>query len=150
MKSGGRVDKVPPPPAGVWLPGRPLAPRSASLYLLGAPAGIGLPHVGGGLDGGDELEDGVADADEADDGAGDYAQDVAVQEDGADKDVEGAAADEAEEEGGVARDLGRDLELEEAGGFSRGQRDAVSSGASEGVERGLGVGGCIPRPKIMT
>lgn len=88
-----------------------------ALHLLGAPAGVGLPHVGRGLDGGDELEDGVADADEADDGAGDYAQDVAVEQDGADEDVEGAAADEAEEEGGVARDLRRDLELEEAGGW---------------------------------
>lgn len=86
------------------------------LDLLGAPAGVGLAHVCGGLDGGDELEDGVADADEADDGAGDDAQDVAVEEDAADKDVEGAAADEGEEEGGVAGDLGRDLELEEAGG----------------------------------
>lgn len=93
------------------------APLHLSLHLLGAPAGVGLPHVGGGLDGGDELEDGIADADEADDGARDYAQDVAVEQDGADEDVEGAAADEAEEEGRVARDLGRDLELEEAGGF---------------------------------
>lgn len=41
---------------------------------------------------------------------------MAVEQDGADEDVEGAAADEAEEEGGVARDLGRNLELEEAGG----------------------------------
>lgn len=41
---------------------------------------------------------------------------MAVEQDGADEDVEGAAADEAEEERGVARDLGRDLELEEAGG----------------------------------
>lgn len=101
----------------------PRACLSAALYLLGAPAGVGLPHVGGGLDGGDELEDGVADADEADDGAGDYAQDVAVQQDGADEDVEGAAADEAEEEGGVARDLGRDLELEEAGGCWRREKN---------------------------
>lgn len=92
-------------------------PWPSPLYLLGAPAGVGLPHVGGGLDGGDELENGVADADKADDGASNYAQDVAVEQDGADEDVEGAAADEAEEEGGVARDLGRDLELEEAGGF---------------------------------
>ncbi|KUI54777.1 hypothetical protein VP1G_10633 [Cytospora mali] len=56
------------------------------------------------------------DTDEPDDGAGDDAQDVAVEEDAADEDVEGAAADEGEEEGGVAGDLGRDLELEEAGG----------------------------------
>lgn len=41
---------------------------------------------------------------------------MAVEEDAADKDVEGAAAGEAEEERGVAGHLGRDLELEEAGG----------------------------------
>lgn len=99
------------------------------LYLLGAPAGVGLPHVGGGLDGGDEFEDGVADADEADDGAGDYAQDVAVQQDGADEDVEGATADEAEEEGRVTRDLGWDLELEEAGGLLRRVPLVKSEGA---------------------
>lgn len=93
-----------------WL----LCPR---LYLLGAPAGVGLPHVGGGLDRGNKLEDGVANTNKANNRARNYAQDVAVEQDGADKDVEGAAADEAEEEGGVARDLGRDLELEEAGGF---------------------------------
>lgn len=110
-------------------PGRVSPP--SPLYLLGAPAGVSLPHVGWGLDGGDELEDGVADANEADDGAGDYAQDMAVQQDGADEDVEGAAADEAEEEGRVARDLGWDLELEEAGGFFAGGGD-VRQGTQEG------------------
>lgn len=39
-----------------------------------------------------------------------------MEQDRADEDVEGAAADEGEEEGGVAGDLGRDLELEEADG----------------------------------
>lgn len=85
------------------------------LHLFGAPASVGLAHVGRRLDGGDELENDVADTNEADDGAGEDAQDAVVQEDGADKDVEGAATDEGEEEGGVARDLGRDLELEETG-----------------------------------
>lgn len=94
-----------------------MAPLHLSLHLFGAPAGVGLPHIGGGLDRRDELKDGVTNANETDNRARDYAQDVAVEQDGADEDVEGAAADEAEEEGRVARDLGRDLELEEAGGF---------------------------------
>lgn len=94
-------------------------PRAAPVFLdlLGAPAGVGLPHVGGRLDGGDELEDDVAHTDKPDDGAGDDAQHAVVQQDGAHEDVEGAAPDEGEEEGGVARDLRRDLELEEAGGY---------------------------------
>lgn len=111
----------------------PLCPR---LYLLGAPAGVGLSHVRGGLDAGDKFEYSVADANKANDGAGDYAQDVAVEQDGADKDVEGAAADEAEEEGGVARDLGRDLELEEAGGFCGGQSPLVKVRVCENGQGG--------------
>lgn len=112
----------PPPPTRSPLPTRSTV---ADLDLLRAPAELRLPHVGGGLDGGDELEDGVGDADEADDGAGDDAQDVAVEEDAADEDVEGAAADEGEEEGGVAGHLGRDLELEEAGGWCAAPRRAA-------------------------
>lgn len=73
-----------------------------ALHLLGAPAGIRLAHVGWRLDGGDEFEHNIADADEADDGAGDDAQPAVVQQDRADEYVEGAAADEGEEEGGVA------------------------------------------------
>lgn len=117
------------------------------LYLLGAPAGVGLPHVGGGLNRGDELKDSVADANEANNRARDYAQDVAVEQDGADEDVEGAAADEAEEEGRVARDLGRYLELEEAGGFYGG-RVSLAKMLDFGKEREEE--GCLPRPKIMT
>lgn len=115
----------PPPPTRSPLPTRSTV---ADLDLLRAPAELRLPHVGGGLDGGDELEGGVADADEADDGAGDDAQDVAVEEDAADEDVEGAAADEGEEEGGVAGHLGRDLELEEAGGWFAAPRVRDRSG----------------------
>ncbi len=88
---------------GVWI----------ILDLLGAPALVGLAHVGGGLDGGDELEGDVADADEADDAARDDAQDAVVEQDAADEDVEGAAAGEGEEEGRVPRQLRRDLELEQ-------------------------------------
>lgn len=75
---------------------------NSTLHLLGAPAGIGLAHVGGRLDGGYELEHDVADADEADNGAGDDAQPAVVQQNRADEDVERAAADEGEEEGSVA------------------------------------------------
>lgn len=39
-----------------------------------------------------------------------------MKQDRADKDVKGAAANEGEEEGGVAGDLGWDLELEQADG----------------------------------
>lgn len=87
------------------------------LHLLGTPAGIGLSHVGRRLDGRDEFQDDVADADEANDGARDDAQHAIVQQDRADKDVESAATDKGEQEGGIARDLGWDLELEEAGGY---------------------------------
>lgn len=66
------------------------SPFSSSLRLdlLGTPAGVGLAHVGGGLDGRDELEDGVADTDQADDGAGNDAEDAAAEEDGSDEDVD--------------------------------------------------------------
>ena len=59
-----------------------------ALHLLGAPAGIGLAHVGRRLNGRDELETAVGQANKADDGAGDDAQDVVVEEDGADEDVD--------------------------------------------------------------
>lgn len=43
-----------------------------------------------------------------------------MEQNRADKDVKGTATDEGEEEGGVAGDLGRDLELEETDGcFAR-------------------------------
>lgn len=60
----------------------------SALDLLGAPALVGLAHVGRGLDGGDELEGDVADTDEPDDAAGDLAEHVVVEEDRADKDVD--------------------------------------------------------------
>ena len=83
------------------------------LDLLGAPALVGLAHVGGGLDGGDELEGDVGDADEADDGAGDDAEDGQAEQDGADEDVEGAAPREREQERAVPRRLRRHLELQQ-------------------------------------
>lgn len=106
------------------------------LDLLGAPAGVGLAHVGRGLNGGDELEDGVADANEADEGAGNDAEDAAAEENGSHEDVEDTTADEGEEERGVSRDLRRDLELEEADG---GTKDDDVDTNDEGLESiGLG------------
>lgn len=133
------------------------AAGEVSLHLLRTPASVGLPHVGGRLDGRDELEDDVADADEADDGARDDAQHAVVEQDGAYEDVECATADEGEQEGGVARDLRRDLELEEAGGC-RGASKLSATGLSErrrpprgGGERELwGSSKDLPRPKIIT
>lgn len=100
-----------------WSGNRVIPYRAPVLHLLGAPAGVGLPHIGRRLDRRDEFENDVADADEADDGARDDAQHAVVQQNRADKDVESAATNEGEEEGGVARDLRWDLELEEAGGY---------------------------------
>ncbi len=71
-----------PPPSSVDDHAHP------SLDLLGAPAGVRLAHVGWGLDGWDELEGDVADADDADDGAGNDAEDAVVEQDAADKDVD--------------------------------------------------------------
>lgn len=87
-----------------------------SLHLFRAPASVRFPHIGRRLDAGDELEDDVADTDETDDGASNDAQDAVVQQNRPNKDVKSAAADEGEKEGGVAGDLGRDLELEETDG----------------------------------
>lgn len=89
----------------------------ARLHLLGTPTGVGLPHVGRRLNRRDELQDDIADTDETDDGASDDAQHTVMQQNRADKDVEGAATDEGEEKRGIARDLGWDLEFEETGGY---------------------------------
>lgn len=58
------------------------------LDALGTPASIGLPHVGGGLDRGDELETDVAEAGEADDGASDFGPDAVAEDQATDKDVD--------------------------------------------------------------
>jgi len=49
-----------------------------NLDLLGTPALVSLAHVGGRLDGGDELEGDVSETDEADQRAVDDAQHVVV------------------------------------------------------------------------
>lgn len=69
------------------------------LDLLGTPAGVGLAHVGRGLDGRDELEDGVADTDQADDGAGNDAEDAAAEEDGSDENIDCFSARNAGQRG---------------------------------------------------
>lgn len=60
----------------------------ASLDLLSTPTLIRLAHVRRRLDGGNELEDEVANTDETDDGAGNVTQHPVVQQDGADEDVD--------------------------------------------------------------
>lgn len=107
------------------------------LDLFGAPARIRLAHIGGRLDGGDELKDDVRRPDQADDGSRDDLERVTREQDGADEDVDWAretgcqegpraqlprgergfvlltdtATKEGEKKRGVARDLGRNLEL---------------------------------------
>ncbi len=58
------------------------------LDLLGAPASVRLAHIGGRLDGRDVLEGDVDNADDADEGASQYPQDVGVEQEGADEDVD--------------------------------------------------------------
>ena len=65
------------------------AAADASLHLLGAPpGGLSLAHVAGGLDRRDELEDDVAEADDAHDAAGDVADDLLAEEEAAEEDVD--------------------------------------------------------------
>jgi hypothetical protein len=59
-----------------------------ALNLLSAPTRVGVAHVRWGLDGRDVLEDDVAEADQADDGAGDILEPALVEDDGADEDVD--------------------------------------------------------------
>lgn len=65
-----------------------ISSREALLHLLGAPAGIGLAHVGRRLNGGHKLKHAVGQADDADNGASNDAQGVVVEEDGADENVD--------------------------------------------------------------
>lgn len=68
---------------------KPTPAADASLHLLGAPpGGLSLAHVAGGLDRGDELEDDVAEADDAHDAAGDVADDLLAEEEAAEEDVD--------------------------------------------------------------
>lgn len=65
-----------------------LVQGAAGLDLLSTPALVGLAHVGGGLDGGNELESQVSETSETDDGASDVAEHVAVEEKTANEDVD--------------------------------------------------------------
>lgn len=60
----------------------------ASLDLLSTPTLVRFAHVRRGLNGGNELEDEVADTDETDNGAGNVTQHQIVQQDGANEDVD--------------------------------------------------------------
>ncbi len=60
----------------------------ALLDLLRTPTGIGFAHVGGWFDGRNKLENAVDEANNTDNGAGNDAQGVAVEKDGADEDVD--------------------------------------------------------------
>lgn len=58
------------------------------LDLLSTPTLVGLAHVGRRLDGGDEFKDNVSDTGESNNAAGDIAKDVAMDQDGADENVD--------------------------------------------------------------
>lgn len=64
------------------------------LDLLSTPALVSLAHVGRGLDRRNELESDVADTNEADNAAGNDAEDMVVEEDRADEDVEDTPTEE--------------------------------------------------------
>jgi hypothetical protein len=100
------------------------------LDLLSAPASIRLAHVRGGLDGRDELEGDVGDADDADDGAGNDPDDAVVQKDAANKDVDCATLISpssfiTSKEGGTYRYHGR--------GTRTGTRRSEKPGAESGT-----------------
>jgi len=103
------------------------------LDLLSTPAsGLGLAHVGRGLDRRNELEGDVGDTNDANDATGDLAEDLVAEDETADEDVEDSATDEGEEERGVARDLRGDLELE--------QRDAETEDDQVDADNNGGTG----------
>lgn len=64
--------------------------RGRGLDTLGAPSGVGLAHVRGGLDGGHELEGDVSDTDDADDAAGDDEPGAVAEDQATDEDVDWA------------------------------------------------------------
>lgn len=66
--------------------------ESHCLDLLGTPAsGLGLAHVGRGLDRGNELEGDVGDTDDADNATGNLAEDLVAEDEAADEDVDCAS-----------------------------------------------------------
>ena len=115
---GGRLETNPSKGHGARfaLAESPGSLEGRCLDLLRAPAGIRFPHVGRGLDRGNELEGDISHTDQANDGAGNNPQDVGVEEDAANEDIEDTTADEREKERSVARDLRRNLEFKKTSG----------------------------------
>jgi len=89
-------------------------PQAADLDLFSAPASVSITHVRWGLNRRNELQSSVAHTDYADDSAWHNAEPALTDNDGADEDVEDAAAEEREHEGGIACHLLGNLELEES------------------------------------
>ena len=83
--------------------------------MLGTPTGIRISHVRRWLDARHELQRNVRETTDGYDSARRNLPPRIAHHDTADEEVEDAAAEEGEHEGGVARDLGRDLEFEEGG-----------------------------------
>jgi len=110
--------------------------NAGCLNLLGAPSrGVGLTHVGRGLDGGHKLESDVGDTNDTNNTTSNVADDLCAEEEAAKKDVENTTADKGEEKVGVTRDLRRDLELEETNGKTKDYHvDAEDNGAQSATE----------------
>jgi hypothetical protein len=71
-----------------WRHGRLVKARLPFLDLLSAPPSIRLAHVRRRLNGRDELEGGIGDADDANDGTGNDPENVVVEQDAANEDVD--------------------------------------------------------------
>lgn len=70
-------------------PKQPALREQPRLDLLSTPAsGVGLAHVGRGLDRGNELEGDVGDTEDANDATGDLAEDLVAEDEAADEDVD--------------------------------------------------------------
>lgn len=67
---------------------------SLALDLLSAPASIGLAHVAGGFDGGDELEGNVGNANDANGATGDLAHNQLAEKEATDEDVDYMVSEE--------------------------------------------------------
>lgn len=77
--------------------------------LLGAPALVGLAHVGWRFDRWDEFQNDVTDTKDADNRSSNVLQDMAVENETPDKDIENTTANEGEQEGRIAVDIVRDV-----------------------------------------
>lgn len=93
--------------------------RNARLDLLSAPARIGLSHAARGFDQGDELKANVAKSGDTDDATSNVGNDLVAEEKASDEDVENTTTNEGEEEVGVSRNLGRDLEFQQSNSKSK-------------------------------